>query len=180
MIARHRRCAFAGGLLLLSTGVSALRTETPPAQPAPGQPPPMQQSAPPTFAPPQLAPAFPIITAPANAPVQQNSPVVSSTIPVTLPVPKPAPTADEPLGKELHDRVRENASHFRDQSASAKRAFDLSQTVERREFEATLADKGFWERGRLKREFRAAQNKRRKEFDAEQEKKRKTYEWRYP
>lgn len=180
MIDRARRNVVVGCLFLLCASAAAQQTENPP-KPQPAQPvkPPFSTQ-PPTFAPPPLAPAFPTITPPAGATAQQNLPVVVSTIPVTLPVPKPAPTAEEPLGKELHDRVRESASHYRDQSASDKRAFDLSQTVERKEFEATLSDKGFWERGRLKRDFREAQRKRRKEFDAEQEKKRRTYEWRYP
>jgi hypothetical protein len=93
---------------------------------------------------------------------------------------KPMSGQDAPLGSDLRSKIKEDGEHFREQGAAAKREFDLRQAEEKKTFEATLADAGFWEKRRLRREFRAAQAKRLREFSAEQAKKRRTYEWRYP
>jgi hypothetical protein len=87
---------------------------------------------------------------------------------------------DAPLGSDLRGKIKEDGEHFREQDAASQREFELSQAEERKAFETKLEDKGFWERRRLKRQFRAAQALRRKEFNAEQAKKRRMYEWRYP
>lgn len=144
------------------------------------QPSPVQPSG---VAPQQTQP-FPRLVENTGVPqLQQRSAVSATTAPVTTSavnpmMPVPAPSA--PLGSELRSKIKEDEQHFHEQSAAAKREFDLRQAEERKEFEATSADKGFWERRRLMRQFRADQTKRRQEFNEAQEKKRRTYEWRYP
>jgi hypothetical protein len=121
-------------------------------------------------------------------PLQNTKPVPPSTVnittvplanPLVTPVPV-QPTPPPPLGSELRNKLKVDEAHFIEKSAVAKSDFALRETAEKKEFDTTLGDKGFWERRRLTRAFRAEQAKRRRTFNDEQEAKRRTYEWRYP
>lgn len=122
---------------------------------------------------PQPVPSLPV-PSPAVSPVLSTAPV---SIIATPPVPKPQPP---PLGSELRGKLKVDEEHFNEKSAAARKDFDLREAEEKKAFEATLADAGFWERRRLTRAFRGEQAKRARLFNDEQEAKRKTYEWRYP
>lgn len=176
MIDHCRRGVAAGFLMLLWAPVWAQQTDKPTGQPSAPQPKPAPQQTPPlwpsnTTVPQPAPPAQPVPPAP----------IATTTAPVTVLIPPPpAVQKNPPLGSEQLGKIRENEQHYREQNAAAELEFDARQAQERKEFAATVAGKGFWERRRQTREFRAGQARRRKEFDAEQEKKRLTYEWRYP
>ncbi|MDD5301790.1 MAG: hypothetical protein PHS14_01670 [Elusimicrobia bacterium] len=183
MIKRHRAGLATGCLMLLWTAVAAQQTQTPQTPAAPGQPAPI----------PAPPPALPIVPAAPALPVAPVLPVVpvqplpvppaavsTTTVPGLAPILKPIAPPPPPLGSELRGKLKEDERHFGEKSAAAKREFDLREAEEKKGFEATLADKGFWERRSLTRAFRADQAKRHREFNDEQETKRRTYEWRYP
>jgi hypothetical protein len=162
------RSVIAGGLMLLWAAVSAQQTNQAPQTGGPiqnQQPLPVQAPVTPT------SPPTPSASGPVPAAVP--APVVVNPV---LVVPAPSPT----FSNDLRGRIRGDEEHYYEQKAAAKSEFDLRQATEQRDFEATLAGKGFWESRRLRRQFRAAQAKSRLEFDTEQETKRRTYEWRYP
>lgn len=146
-----------------------------------GKPPAQEQ---PLIAPDQRPVAAPQPSPPrldTGVPAPQRSPAVATTtVPVTilnLPMARPEPAA---LGSELRSRIREQEQHFREKGAEAAREFNLRQAEERKEFAAATAEKGFWERRRLTREFHATQAKQRLAFNKEQEKRRRANEWRFP
>jgi hypothetical protein len=188
MTGTMRAGAAAGLLLLLWTAASGL-DETPPA-PAPSQPaatdrypssPVPLTTLPKTSAQPVPFNAGPARPSPLKPAATPAAPAAVTPAPAVLGYPQNPAAAPAPaLGSELRGRIKEDERHFGDKSAEAKRAFERRQAEEYKEFAATLANKGFWERRRLTKEFKAAQAKRRKEFNDEQEAKRRTYEWRYP
>ena len=182
-----RRSVLTGCLILLWTTVSAQQNEKPkprtptapdqhtggaretPIPPASAQPAPIRT--------PQLAPS------PFQPPQAQPTTVTGTTEPATIPVLPPVPSrapSVPPIGSDLRNKLKEDKQHFGEKSASAKHEFDLRQAEEKKAFEATPRDTGFWETRRLNRQFREAQAKTRREFTAEQETNRRTYEWRYP
>ncbi|MCR4295501.1 MAG: hypothetical protein NUW21_08200, partial [Elusimicrobia bacterium] len=108
-----------------------------------------------------------------------NIATAPAVVPLIAPGPAPAPPPPV-LGTEISSKLRADEEHFNDKIKLARREFDLRQAEERKAFEAAPPGAGFWERRRLGRKFRAAQERGRREFVAEQENKRKTYEWRYP
>ena len=191
----NRACAIAGCLIMLCGPIAA--EETTPHQPpvVSGQPLLVQPLPPPT---PQPLPIPPLLVKPMQgqpvliepmADPRPGTPAIppAAVLIATAPVPNttativPAPQAPAPvLGEELRKKLKADEKHFEDKSAAAQRAFDLRQAEEKKTFESTLLDKGFWKRRRLKRAFRAEQAQRRIEFDNEQNAKRRTYEWRYP
>ena len=122
-----------------------------------------------------LATAASAAPAPTIALVPVSSqPVAVGTVVVIPRAPQP------PNGSELRGKIKEDERHYREQAVESRHQFDLRLGEERTDFEATLADRGFWEKRRLLKEQRADQAKRRKAFNDEQERKRRTYEWRYP
>jgi len=187
-----------GCLMFLWTAVSAAE-QAPPAQrtpTAPTRPAPVPAPAPATPVPaPVTAPPAPVTTPPVpvtEAPAPMNVPLVAPTVPLlpsafqqTTPpllntgtlAPSVRPV-DPPLGSELSAKVKEERRRYVETSASAKLEFEARQAEEKKDFDETPRDTGFWETRRLRREFRAAQAKSRLEFNAEQEKKRQTYGWR--
>lgn len=179
----HSYGVAAAGLLLLCSAASA--DPSPTNQPSP---PPLTVTPGASVVP--VTPSLPVQPAPAPVnppvapalPVQQAPlPAAPSTTTITIPVSPPAQKAPPPpLGSELRNKLKVDEQHFIEKSAAAKLEFDQRELAERKEYDATIAGKGFWERRRLTKEFRAQHAKLRREFNDEQEAKRKTYEWRYP
>ena len=199
--------AVTGLLLLLRTAASGA-DQTPPA-PAPAAPAPAAparlpsspvplktlpktpaRSAPfnagparPSLLKPGTAPEAPAPAAPAEPETEKaaEAPAAATPAPAVLGYPQnPAVVTPPPLGSDLRGRIKADEQHYAEKSAAARREFEQRQAAEYAEFSATLADKGFWERRRLTKAFKAAQAERLRAFNAEQEKNRRTYEWRYP
>lgn len=175
----NRRIAAASGLMLLAAAavaaVAAENKQAPPTYPRAEGTVSVQQPAP---APPEPAPAPPpapalVVPAPVQPPTLTTSTVLA---PIIKPIDPPPP----PLGSELRGKIREDEKHFNEKSSDARRHFELRQADELKDFEATLAAKGFWERRRVSRAFGAEQAAQRREFLKEQAEKRKLYEWRFP
>lgn len=173
----NRRIAAASALMLLAAAAAAENKQAPPTYPRAEGTISVQQPAPAPAAPAPAAPAAPALAVP--APVVQP-PVILTTSTALAPILKPIAPPPPPLGSELRGKIREDEKHFNEKSSDARRHFELRQAAELKDFEATLADKGFWERRRLSRAFSAEQAARRREFLKEQAEKRKLYEWRFP
>lgn len=180
-LARANALVAASWLLLLGPA-AAQQTEKPqPRTPtAPTRPAPKPVEAP------AAAPSATIVVTPAATPV---------AVPAQESLPPPAtaqattffatPTQDRvdappPLGSELRSKLKEDARHFVEKYAAASIAFDARQAQERKSFEATSKEAGFWEARRQRRALRATQAEQRRAFIAEQDQKRRTYEWRFP
>ena len=182
MISRLGGLPAALSVLILGSAAAARAQGTGQSAPAASPASPQPQLAQPTVSQPQAAslgshtpPLAPLATLSAQPAAPTAAPVSAD-----IGLPSPTPAQNPPANSDLRSKMKEDEQHFHDKSAAAKSEFELRQTEEKKAFAATLSDKGFWERGRLKRQFRAAQAKRRREFEEEQAKKRRTYEWRYP
>ena len=103
---------------------------------------------------------------------QSSAPVVTPSGPAR-PSPVP-PTAPAPIV------ARPAQASFLERNAVAVVEFSRREALERKTFEASVADKNFWERRRLRKAFRALQSRRRREFVAEQEAERKADRARNP
>ncbi len=128
-------------------------------------------------------PVAPFVPARTIVQPQATVPASGQTTPIVLtspaPAPAPAPGARIP-GAALRAEIKVDEQHYLAQTVEARRAFELRQAAQSKDFELTVKEKSFWDKRRMRNEFAAKQAKEKKEFDEEQEKKRKMYGWRYP